>query len=98
MIWLRKAWAWLKADWKRWLILPACVAGVAAALRWWLGRHGRLAQEKPVIGITPKEGETKKAEIHESGKTERKSIRAIADKLRERIKKARKNHDTSTSR
>lgn len=53
MDWLRKAWAWLCVG-KRWLILPAVVAGVATLIGLLRGRRAgpSLPGSVPVAGLS----------------------------------------------
>lgn len=71
MTWLkdkmRRLWAWLRADWKRWLVLPAVLGGLVAL--------GRLARGKwapspadpgPAGTLTPEQGEAEIEKIDEA--------------------------------
>jgi len=58
MDWLRKAWAWICVG-RRWLILPAVVAGVAAMIGLLRGRRtgSSLPGSVPVAGLSPSQAQ-----------------------------------------
>ncbi len=56
MTWIRKAWKWLRADWKRWFAIPALAVGVVAGCRWAWRRVLSPGRPPPAGAITPAEG------------------------------------------
>ena len=77
-----RAWAWMRADWKRLLILPAIVTGFVALLRLALGNRQPSPPLGPVATLTPDQGEAVKtqADTTAAETISEAAARAAADK------------------
>jgi hypothetical protein len=88
--WWSKAWSWFTVG-KRWLILPAILAGVVALVGC---LRGRRAVAPPSPGSVPgggpvgEEAEEIRQTIRETAEGETAEIKAAAESDRERIRRA----------
>lgn len=57
MSWLRKAWKWLGADWRRWFAIPALAIGAVAVCRWVWGRVMSPGRRPPAGALTQEQGQ-----------------------------------------